>query len=87
MINDHCVGESLQSVQDICMIKPTSRDLIFDFSPTESSICMSCSNLKRCQVAFLLNVAVVKCAYFQEDAFLFGESLDNSAVVFESLSL
>ena len=87
MINDHCVGESLQSVQNICMIKPTSKDLIFDFSSTRSSICMSCSNLKRCQVAFLLNVAVVNCAYFQEDAFLFGEPLENSAVAHESLSL
>ena len=86
MINDHCVGESLQSVQDICMIKPTSEDLMFDFSPTGSSICMSCSNLKRCQVAFLLNVAVVNCAYFQEDAFLFGELLENSAVAQKSLS-
>ena len=87
MINDHCVGESLQSVQNICIIKPTSKDLIFDFSSTRSSICISCSNLKRCQVAFLLNVAVVNCAYFQEDAFLFGEPLENSAVAHESLSL
>jgi len=87
MINDHCVGESLQLVQNTCMIKPTSKDLIFDFSSTRSSICMSCSNLKRCQVAFLLNAAVVNCAYFQEDAFLFGEPLGNSAVVQKSLSL
>ena len=87
MISDHYVGESLQSIKDICMIKPTSKDLMFDFSPTGSSICMSCSNLKRCQVASLLNVAVVNCAYFQEDAFLFGEPLGNSAVVQKSLSL
>jgi len=87
MISDHYAGESLQSVQNTCMIKPTSKDLIFDFSSTRSSICMSCSNLKRCQVAFLLNVAVTNCAYFKEDAFLFGELLDNSAVAHKSLSL
>jgi hypothetical protein len=87
MISDHYAGESLQSVQNICMIKPTSKDLIFDFSSTRSSICMSCSNLKRCQVAFLLNVAVTNCAYFKEDAFLFREPLDNSAMAHKSLSL
>jgi len=87
MINGHYVVESLQSVQNICMIKPTSKDLIFDFSPTRSSICMNCSNLKRCQVAFLLNVAVISCAYFKEDAFLFGELLENSAVAQKSMSL
>jgi hypothetical protein len=87
MINDHYVGESLQLVQNTCMVKPTSRDLIFDFSSTRSSVCMSCSNLKRCQVAFLLNVSVVNCAYFQEDAFLFGEPLGNSAIAQKSLSL
>jgi hypothetical protein len=86
MINDHCAGKSLQSVQNIYMIKPTLKDLIFDFSPTGFSICVNCSNLKRCQVAFLLNVAVVNCAYFQEDAFLFGEVLENSAVAQKSLS-
>ena len=87
MISDHYAGESLQSVQNTCMIKPTSKDLIFDFSSTRSSICMNCSNLKRCQVAFLLNAAVVNCAYFQEDTFLFGEPLENSAVAQNSLSL
>jgi len=87
MINDHYVGESLQLVQNTCMVKPTSRDLIFDFSSTRSSVCMSCSNLKRCQVAFLLNVSVVNCAYFQEGTFLFGEPLENSAVAQKSLSL
>ena len=87
MISDHYVGESLQLVQNTCMIKPTSKDLVFDFSSTRSSICMSCSNLKRCQVAFLLNAAVTNCAYFKEDAFLFGEPLDNFAVAHESLSL
>jgi len=87
MIDDHNVGESLQSIQNICRIKPTSKDLIFDFSATKSSICINCSNLKRCQVALLLNVAVVSCAYFQEDDFLFEEPLENSAVAQNSLSL
>jgi hypothetical protein len=87
MINDHYVGKSLQLVQNTCMIKPTSRDLIFDFSSTRSSVCMSCSNLKRCQVAFLLNAAVTNCTYFKEDAFLFGGPLENSAVAQKSLSL
>jgi hypothetical protein len=87
MICDHYAGESLQPVQNICMIKPTSKDLMFDFSSTRSSICMSCSNLKRCQVAFLLNVAVTSCTYFKEDAILFGEPQDNFAVVHKSLSL
>ena len=87
MISDHCVVESLQSIQNICIIKPTSKDLIFDFSSTKPSICMSCSNLKGCQVAFLLNVAVVNCTYFKEDASLFREPLGNSAVAHESLSL
>ena len=48
---------------------------------------MNCSNLKRCQVAFLLNVAVTSCTYFKEDAFLFVEPLDNFAIAHESLSL
>jgi hypothetical protein len=87
MINGHYVGKSLQSAQNICMIKPTSKDLIFDFSPNRSSICMSCSNLKRCQVAFLLNAAVVNCSYFKEDAFIFGELPKNSAVAQKSMSL
>jgi hypothetical protein len=87
MINGHYVCEGLQSVQNICMIKPTSKDLIFDFSPNRSSICMSCSNLKRCQVAFLLNVAVVNCSYFKEDTFIFGELLENSVVAQKSMSL
>ncbi len=87
MINDHCAGESLQLVQNKCMIKPTSKDLVFDFSATRSSICMSCSNLKKCQVAFLLNVAVINCTYFKEDVFLFGEPQDNFAVAHKSLSL
>ncbi len=87
MISDHYVGESLQLLQNTCMIKPTSKDLVFDFSATRSSICMSCSNLKKCQVAFLLNVTVMNCTYFKEDTFLFGEPLDNLAVAHESLSL
>ena len=87
MINDHCVGKSLQSVQNICMIKPTSKDLIFDFSPNRSSICMSCSNLEKCQVAFLLNAAVVDCSYFKGDTFIFREPLENSAVAQKSMSL
>jgi len=87
MISDHYAGESLQSIQNICMIKPTSKDLVFDFSTTRSSICMNCSNLKKCQVAFLLNVAVASCTYFKEDAFLFSEPLDNLVVAHESLSL
>lgn len=48
---------------------------------------MNCSNLKRCQVAFLLNAAVEECAYFQEAPSLFGKSLDNSNANMESLSL
>ena len=87
MINDHCAGENLQSVQNKCMIKPTSKDLVFDFSATRSSVCMSCSNLKKCQVAFLLNVAVTSCTYFKEDVFLFREPLDNFAMAHKSLSL
>jgi hypothetical protein len=87
MINDNYIGKSLQSIQNICMIKPTSKDLIFDFSSTRSSICMSCSNLKRCQVAFLLNVAVVNCTYFQEDAFLFREPPGKSAAAHKPLSI
>jgi len=89
MINDHYVGESLQLVQNTCMVKPTSRDLIFDFSSTRSSVCMSCSNLKRCQVAFLLNAAVINCTYFKEGPFLFGKPLGpgNSAVTQKSLNL
>ena len=87
MICDHYAGESLRLVQNTCMIKPTSKDLIFDFSSTRSSICMSCSNLKKCQVAFLLNVAVANCTYFKEDVFLFGEPLDDFAIAHESLSL
>ena len=87
MIIDNCVGKNLQSFQNSCTIKPTSEDLIFDFSSTRPSICMNCSNLKICQVAFLLNVAVKECAYFQEDPSLFGKSLDNSNAKMESLSL
>jgi len=87
MIIDNYVGKNLQSVQNTCTIKPTSGDLIFDFSSTRPSICMNCSNLKICQVAFLLNVAVKECAYFQEDPSLFGKSLDNSNAKMESLSL
>ena len=87
MIADHYVGESLQSIQNKCMIKPTSKDLVFDFSATKSSICMKCSNLKKCQIVFLLNVAVTSCAYFQEDFFQFMEPQDNFAVAHESLSL
>ena len=87
MISDHYAGENLQSIQNKCMIKPTSKDLVFDFSATKSSICIKCSNLKKCQVAFLLNVAVTNCAYFQEDVFLFREPQDNFAVAHELLSL
>jgi len=87
MIGDNCVGKDLQSLQNKCMIKPTSEDLIFDFSSITPSICMNCSNLKRCQVAFLLNVAVKECAYFQEGPSLFGKSLGNSNANLESLSL
>ncbi len=87
MISDHYAGENLQSVQNKCMIKPTSKDLVFDFSGTRSSICMKCSNLKKCQVVFLLNVAVINCTYFKEDVFLFREPLDNFDMVHKSLSL
>ena len=87
MISDHYAGENLQSVQNKCMIKPTSKDLVFDFSGTRSSICVSCSNLKKCQVAFLLNVAVTSCTYFKEDVFLFEEPQDNFNMAHESLSL
>jgi|GEM_PF-3411899 len=49
-------------------VKPTARDLDFDFTRTSVPICESCMWLQGCQTAALVNLPVVSCSYFQGSA-------------------
>jgi len=56
----------LQFMVEKCMMKPTVRDLEFDFSFCGQPICTQCLNRTKCKTANIVNVPVAKCTFFSE---------------------
>lgn len=48
------------------MIKLTSRDLVFDFTLSLTTVCGECLNQKVCMLAPVLNLPVISCRLFEE---------------------